>query len=313
MFIPREITTWFRLGHRFDIDRMTLENNKIRIGNQTAFSASSPTLPFEYALNHGFNAFEWFPDKKESGEGWDSDDLDLKARSQIRESAEKKNIRLSVHASLRAHPFDSEGKSIFKKEMEFAKELGAELFNIHLYTQEGVEVFFEAICPLIKDAKEAGLKISIENTPVTTPSDFNKLFALFRNSGFPEQANTGMCLDIGHANLCRPTLNDYLGFLDQLDTEIPVIHLHLHENFGDYDSHLPLFSGPAKTDDNGIRLLLRYLKEREFSGSIILEQWPDPPVLLNKARHRLCEMLAYEPVHAKTKKIPHQFSQESDS
>jgi len=36
-----------------------------------AFSAL--TIPFEYAVESGFNAFEWFPDKKESGEGWDVD------------------------------------------------------------------------------------------------------------------------------------------------------------------------------------------------------------------------------------------------
>ena len=46
----------------------------ISIGNQTSFAAGSPVEPFDYALSNGFNAFEWFPDKK-PGAGWDDTDL----------------------------------------------------------------------------------------------------------------------------------------------------------------------------------------------------------------------------------------------
>jgi hypothetical protein len=36
------------------------------------------------------------------------------------------------------------------------------------------------------------------------------------------------------------------------------------------------------------------LKKRKFSGSIILEQWPEPHTLLNQARDRLYEILDRE-------------------
>jgi len=36
----------------------------ICIGNQSAFSATRLLEPFEYAVANGFNAFEWFPDKR---------------------------------------------------------------------------------------------------------------------------------------------------------------------------------------------------------------------------------------------------------
>jgi hypothetical protein len=39
---------------------------RIRLGNQTSFSAP-PLVPFRFACEHGFEAFEWFPDKKECG------------------------------------------------------------------------------------------------------------------------------------------------------------------------------------------------------------------------------------------------------
>ena len=100
-----------------------------------------------------------------------------------------------------------------------------------------------------------------------------------------------MCLDLGHANLCAATRNDYLKFFDRLDPQLPLIHLHLHENWGDRDSHLPLFTGPSGRDDSGIRGLMERIQRRNFSGSIILEQWPQPPSLLNNARDRLIQLL----------------------
>ena len=36
----------------------------VRLGNQTSCWAATPFEPFEFALASGFDAFEWFPDKK---------------------------------------------------------------------------------------------------------------------------------------------------------------------------------------------------------------------------------------------------------
>src|SRR5262245_58935897 len=66
----------------------------IRIGNQTSCWAPSPAEPFNYAVANGFDAFEWFPDKK-PGVGWDDSDLDPAKRRDIRETAKEKGIRLS--------------------------------------------------------------------------------------------------------------------------------------------------------------------------------------------------------------------------
>ncbi len=74
----------------------------------------------------------------------------------------------------------------------------------------------------------------------------------------------------GHANLCNLTRNDYVQYLKRLDVSIPIIHLHLHENYGDYDSHLTVFTGPSAENDAGIKTLFEILIQRGFSGSVIL-------------------------------------------
>jgi hypothetical protein len=68
---------------------------------------------------------------------------------------------------------------------------------------------------------------------------------------------------------------------------VPIVHWHAHENWGDRDSHLTLFTGPSARDEAGLRGLVRRLVRRGFCGSVVLEQWPQPPGLLVEARDRL--------------------------
>lgn len=260
----------------------------IYIGNQTSFAAATPLEPFEHALASGFDAFEWFPDKKETA-GWDDSDLDQSARQRINALAQAQGIRQSVHARWQANPLQPGSLELFQRDIALARDVGAVLLNIHLYHEKGLPAFVEAIEPLVRLTSEAGLQLSIENTPHHSPEDFNSLFRLLRD--LKGAAHVGLCLDLGHANLCAATRNDYLAFVDRLEPGVPILHLHLHENWGDADRHLPLFTGPSARDDSGIRGLLNRLRRRQFSGSIILEQWPQPPALLNNARDRLVQML----------------------
>jgi sugar phosphate isomerase/epimerase len=263
---------------------------KIRIGNQSAFSALTPLLPFEYAVANGFNAFEWFPDRHESGQGWDESDIDAETRSYIRDTARTHDIALSVHASLKSNPLHAETHGIILKDIEFASDIGAGLLNIHLDAGSGIENYVEAITPIIAYTKKAGIRLSIENTVFASPEDFNNVFGLLRKLKISAKKDVGMCLDLGHANLSEESRNDYMRFLDQLEPNVPIIHIHMHENYGDSDSHLPLFRGPAGTDMSGICLFIKRMKKRRFAGSIIFEQWPEPPLLLNEARDRLSHM-----------------------
>jgi phosphoglucan, water dikinase len=261
----------------------------IWIGNQTACWAATPAEPFDYALAQGFEAFEWFPDKK-PGAGWDESDLDDHARQHIREAADARGMRLSVHARWQVNLLSPDSAPLLGKDLELARDLGAALLNVHLFHEQGLSAFVEAIIPLMRQTAEAGLQLAIENTPLHSPEQFNEFFVRLRALESVETSHVGMCLDLGHANLCSATRNDYLAFVDRLDPTVPIIHLHLHENWGDADTHLPLFTGPADRDDSGIRGLVHRLRQRNFSGSIILEQWPHPPSRLNNARDRLLQL-----------------------
>jgi sugar phosphate isomerase/epimerase len=268
---------------------------RIRIGNQTAISCPTVYEPFDFAVQNGFEAFEWFADKKvlEDGRvnGWDETDMNAESRAAIRAAGIAHDIRFTVHAPWQANPLENGGVPLLLRSLEFASDIGADLINLHLYMDEGPHGYVEALTPVLYRAAMLKLRISIENTPGTTPDDFNRTFARLAEVKDLAPGMVGMCLDIGHANLCETTRNHFIQYVDLLAADLPIIHLHAHENHGDRDSHLTLFTGPSREDDSGIRRLVERLHERDYEGVIILEQWPRPPQLLVEAASRLRSLL----------------------
>jgi sugar phosphate isomerase/epimerase len=268
----------------------------IRIGNQTSFAAASMLDPFEFALANGFTAFEFFPDRGFSGyEGWDERDLSEETRRYIRHTASARDVELTVHAPLEINPLrDAEDGRLYST-VEFAAEIGATLLNLHLDLSQGAERFVESLRRALLLTAEAGLQLALENTVFTGAEDFNRFFAALHQGGEFPFAHAGMCFDLGHANLCDATRNNYWRFLDGLSEQVPIIHLHLHENYGDRDCHLTLFTGPSRDNSTGLEGLFERLARRGFAGCAILEQWPWPPSLLVDARDRLRKLLETRP------------------
>lgn len=290
---------------------------RIRIGNQTAFSSTEPLAPLDFALAQGFDAFEWFSDKKNyddgSSRGWDFSDMGPEERARIANIGEQSDILYTVHVPWQANPLYPEGEALLKESVDFASDIGADLINLHLYTEHGPDVFLKRLAPVISYAMERGVRLAIENTPETSPDDFRNFFERLAQSEFKD-ADVGMCLDIGHANLYEKTHNDFIRFIDELGPEVPIIHAHVHENYGDADRHLPLFTGPARENDSGIRAFTERMERRHFNGVMVLEVWPQPTELLTEAEKRLRGMLdkKTDQRHGKDKKKAHRSREHGD-
>lgn len=258
----------------------------IRIGNQTSCNVTAE-LPFSFALKNGFDAFEWFSDPGRVG--WHEDCMSAEERINIRKTAKAHDIVYSVHAPWAADPTTSSGAAAIRRSINFAGDIGAVLVNFHLFPKHEANVYVEALMPLVEAATEADLRLSIENTRECSPEDVNAVFKLL--AAIPEAASrTGLCFDMGHANIFTGTRNDYIAYVDRLGGHVPIIHWHAHENWGDRDSHLTLFTGAAGQDASGVRALIKRLQTRGFAGSVVLEQWPQPPEILISTRQRILQM-----------------------
>ncbi len=264
----------------------TFTERRVRIGNQTSIHAPA-MVPWDYAIAEGFDAFEWFSDRGRNG--WCEDDTPHSKRLEIAQICAKHDLRCSVHAPYMADPVTPLGAEMILKSILFAADIGAGVVNIHLFPQHPARRFADSLRPLVEVAAKSNVRISLENTPECSPDDFNAVFGVL--SAMPALLkHVGMCLDSGHANLHPATANRYLDYVDQLGEHVPIIHWHAHENWGDRDSHLTLFTGPAATDDRGVRELVRKLLIRGFAGSVVFEQWPFPPALLKHAQVRLMKI-----------------------
>ena len=247
--------------------------------------------PFHFALLNSFDAFEWFSDKKVetqgNSRGFEFSDLDTSTRAHLQKIGRERDMLFTVHAPWQANPLHPDGERLMRLSLDFARDIGASLVNLHLYMENGAQNYVCSMLPILQYARQLQLRVSIENTPLTSPLDFNQVFALFWSSGEVERSRLGMCLDIGHANLCNSTRNDFIRYIDELSLDVPIIHCHVHENYGDADTHLPLFTGPAGRDDSAIRAFIQRMHVRNYSGAMILEQWPQPPTLLCHSAQRL--------------------------
>jgi len=112
---------------------------------------------------------------------------------------------------------------------------------------------------LMTIARKYDVEISIENTPEPFPFLLRSVqdFALFYNE---LGENIGMTLDVGHANINSQTLSFIEKFSDR------VVHVHVSDNEGNYDSHLGI--GHGKVDWQEVA---DALKRINYRGIVILE------------------------------------------
>ncbi len=87
--------------------------------------------------------------------------------------------------------------------------------------------------PLIQRAEKAGLKLAIENIFEDEPSMLAVLMEKLASEHF------GICFDTGHCNLfTNVAVSDWVQALNPY-----ILELHLHDNTGTADEHLPVGEG----------------------------------------------------------------------
>ncbi len=150
---------------------------------------------------------------------------------------------------------------ILKKYVLICAKLACRLMTVHanwpspLFNAEEGIVFqtesFQQLCPF---AKDHGVTIIYE--PITTPKDSEKNIRKILDLN----PLLGFHADIGHLNLYGKNPSDCLAaFKDRL------MHIHLHDNDGQRDLHLPMGTGMIDWD-----MLIKTLKSI-YDGTITLE------------------------------------------
>ncbi|MHA1506071.1 MAG: sugar phosphate isomerase/epimerase family protein [Candidatus Asgardarchaeia archaeon] len=198
---------------------------------------------------------------------------------EIRELAENFNLRLSIHSSYYDINLSSMIPSIRKVSIEhtracirLAYELDSDVIVVHpgkidplydkSYDEVCMELMLDSVRELLNDLEEFGVTMAVENM---AKNPAHRLFRLPEGlKDFLEKVDSKYVkatLDVGHSN----TLGiDPRKFIDTLKEQ--VVHIHLHDNDGSRDMHLPVGKGNIKFEE-----FFRRLKEIGYNRILMLE------------------------------------------
>lgn len=217
-----------------------------------------PTLleRFEYILKEGINP-EIYIDG-ESLEGFDREDL-----KEIREALENNGLSTTVHGPyLELNPGSADEETRLKTASRYARAFEAVEYlrprNIVLHAGYSDRKFhgdqglwlsqsLKTWPMFVKRAVELNCVIAVENIFDNDPGPLKSLVGSINSTNF------GVCLDSGHLNVfSRVDIEEWFKELGPNLAEV-----HLHDNNGETDDHLPL--GEGKIDfKRFLSLVARY-------------------------------------------------------
>lgn len=191
-------------------------------------------------ISSEFSSWEIVAEGKHSLQDLESDFL---------EYAPSYDLSFSVHAPMSDINIGSLNRNMLEASlnelitcMRSCNKLGIEIATVHpgfisplgmVDKSKVIDMTKASLFRLEAEAAELGVKIAFENMPAcpmclgTTPGDLLTLL---------EGTELGICFDIGHAN----TTNTVQEFLDLKDR---FVNVHIHDNMGVSDEHLPIGKG----------------------------------------------------------------------
>lgn len=208
--------------------------------------------------------------------GQDLDELDPELLQRAADGFRAAGLSLTVHAPFldlnpgALEPYVFEATAIrYRQTLVAADRLGAKLVVFHPgyeYWKYGgrPELWLEASLdfwpPIVELAEEFGLQLALENIYETEPGTLASLLDQIDSPLF------GHCFDAGHWRLFSDrSLDDWFAALAHR-----TIHLHLHDNTGSGDDHLPIGEG-----DIDFGHLFRLIRKLPHAPSMTLEARSD--------------------------------------
>lgn len=221
----------------------------------------------DFARHAGLEAFEVWADHPHAHPDETASDVRTRLRRDLAEFA-----RVSVHGPLGNASLASINPGIWRESVrqylgaiELAHDIGATVVVVHpgdlrdaRFLSDFTRLSEEALGQLARRAEELGVDLAVENCgPYHAGVDRTAagLVALIEGAG---SRRVGACLDVGHAAV-NGNLSDLVRLLGER-----IIHLHVHDNHGRRDEHLPV--GRGTIDFGPLAPLLP-----RFGGSAIAE------------------------------------------
>lgn len=230
---------------------------------------------------HGYDSIDFNLSDTETEYYSAKEEFFFTAVSKLKRALDKNRIEVNqIHGPWRFPPKDAteddraERFGKMTKAMAVAKFLGAKYMAIHPLMPFGVDEninpdevyeinkrFFKALSDV---AGKLGVTVCLENMPFRefSLSSPESILKLIEDIGSP---HLKFCFDSGHANYRSESMRDSILTVGKERLAI----LHIHDNFGDSDSHLPPYDGNIDWAE-----LVEALYEIDYSGVMNIESSP---------------------------------------
>ncbi|TGC07246.1 sugar phosphate isomerase/epimerase family protein [Methanolobus halotolerans] len=203
-------------------------------------------------------SFEWVYDLEDLGYvGWEivqegSHCLNEVNLAKVKEIRETTNLQMSMHLPFSDMNLAGLNEGIHNevlRQMKYYLQMASGLVEVAVLhpgylspygaklPERSWQTSITSVQMLCDFAAEIGITIAVENMP-----NFPKIFGQYPDEMLDllekvDRENVGMTLDVGHANT--------MGFLDEFVEKCKgkLSHMHIHDNHGEHDEHLPLGQG----------------------------------------------------------------------
>jgi sugar phosphate isomerase/epimerase len=229
--------------------------------------ARNPLQEIQWFGQHGFD----FVDFTLEPPAADPDQLDLRA---IRHALDQHGLGVVAHTAWflpLGSPYGSIREaclSEFRRSLRAANQIGAAVMNLHYSKspsfcpkEKTIEWHVEVLRRLCDEAASVGVTIVMEHIPRGGSEQLENIAAIMATVP-PLRFH----LDSGHAKLERG-YDRWDEYLDRLGHKL--LHVHLSENDGTADQHLPLGAAPRSATDWPKHI--KKLKATGYDGTITLE------------------------------------------
>ena len=229
--------------------------------------ARDPVGEIEWIGQRGFDFVDFTLESPAAG----PDQIDAAA---VRAALQRHQLGVVAHTAYYlplASPFASVRQACleeFKHALHSAQRIGAAVMNTHFHKppkffseRQTVEWHAEVLGPLCDDAQEAGVTVVLEHVPFGGTNQLEMIAELL-----DELPLLGFHLDSGHAKLERG-YDRWDEYLDRLGEKLR--HVHLSDNDGTADQHLPLGSAPGSKTNWPHHI--QKLKASGYDATITLE------------------------------------------
>lgn len=156
----------------------------------------------------------------------------------------------------------------FRRSLKAAHRIGAEVMNVHyskppsfFSKEQAIGWHVEVLSRLCQEAAGVGVTIVLEHVPAGGSEQLETIAAIMQRVPLLR-----FHLDSGHAKLERG-YNRWDDYLDRLGSKL--LHVHLSDNDGTADQHLPL--GATRGNTTNWPQQLKKLKAAGYDGTMTLE------------------------------------------